>query len=547
MKCRILAVTEFTELNTGYAVYFKELLSRLFQNTDLEIAEFACYVSPDDPKLATVPWKVYANAPVKGNQQEQEHFSAHPLNPFGAWKFDAVCCDFKPHIVISIRDFWMDAYIDASPFRRLFKWVWMPTVDSAPQHEQWIEMYSKVDAILTYNDWSGEILNHQSNGRINWIGSAPPIANIAYTPLDKDEIKNSLGFDTKTKVIGTVMRNQRRKLFPDLFNSFRQYLDISGDNDTYLYCHTSYPDGAGWEIPWYIKHYNICNKTLFTYVCDPDPKRGGGCGYVFPSFFNDAVTFCNRCGKPAAVMSNVHAGASPEVMANIYNLFDIYIQYANSEGFGVPLVEAAACAVPIMAIDFSAMSDVLKKLEGIPLKPLTLMAEIETGCMRAVPDNKDTANKLNEFFKLSIEDRRKIGVNTYRLYKDTYKIETTIGKWCEAFDNIQPQDLWSSPPFIHQPAEQMPENMNNKELTRWMIVNVLGDPSKLDSYFELRVTKDLNFGMATGFMHKMYFNENSLLSNDNKIEEFNAGTAFNYMRELCEKRNFWEKQRCGIK
>lgn len=546
MKLRILAVTEATYLNTGYAVYFKELLTKLKSNPNYEIAEFACYAEPGDARIYNVPWTLYCNLPNKNNPEEVQNYNPDqfPLNPFGQWKFESVCLEFKPHIVISIRDYWMDSYIDSSPFRRLFKWVWMPTVDAFPQHEQWVEMYSRVDAVLTYNDWSGYVLQHQSNGKIKWMGSAPPIANSEYKPYDKKELKKQLGFSDNTKIIGTVMRNQRRKLYPDLFDSFRKYLDLSKDNDTYLYCHTSYPDG-GWDFPYYIKYYNICNKTLFTYVCDSNPPANG-CGNVFPSFFNDAVTFCTRCGNPTAVMSNVHIGASPTELAKIYNMFDLYVQYANSEGFGVPLAEAAACAVPIMAIDYSAMSDVLRKLKGIALKPIALSPEIETGCMRAIPNNEDTAKKFLKFFKLTEQQRYNIGRNTYELSKKVYSIDNTVEHWEKCFKFVQPKDLWNSPPRIHHAEENIPNNLNNKDLMQWLIINVLGEPERLNSYMELRMTKDLNFGVVTGNINGTYFNDGSQVSSKSRLQKFDVNTAYQYMRELCEKRNFWEKRRCGI-
>jgi glycosyltransferase involved in cell wall biosynthesis len=389
MTIKILACTEATFLNTGYATYFKELLIKLHSNPNYEIAEFASYASPNNPKIYEVPWKLYCNEPDPNIPNEVKQYKEIESNQFGGWKFESVACDFKPDYVLSIRDSWMDCFVDMSPFRRLFKWIWMPATDARPQNEQWVDMYARCDAVLTYNDWGGLILTEQSGGKIKWAGSAPPIPNEAYIPIDRKDIREKLGFKEETKIIGTVMRNQRRKLFPDLFTAFRKYLDVTQDNDTFLYCHTSYPD-KGWDIPQLLKVNNICNKVLFTYVCEK-------CKQVFPSFFHDAVTFCQRCGEPAASMSNVHNGASCEVLSYIYNLFDIYVQYASSEAWGCPLTEAASCGVTICAVDYSAMSDIVEKLGGIPIKVLALEPEIETGCLRAIPDNNDFVDKLIQF------------------------------------------------------------------------------------------------------------------------------------------------------
>jgi glycosyltransferase involved in cell wall biosynthesis len=60
-------------------------------------------------------------------------------------------------------------------------------------------------------------------------------------------------------------------------------------------------------------------------------------------------------------LSGVNNPISEEELASIYNLFDLYIQYANSEGFGMPQLEAAQCGALVASVDYSAMSSVDKK------------------------------------------------------------------------------------------------------------------------------------------------------------------------------------------
>ena len=138
-------------------------------------------------------------------------------------------------------------FAERSPYRNFFNWCLMPTVDAAPQARQWIATYQSADACFTYSDWAGKVLQQQSGGKINYLGSAPPSAHPAYSPSDdKDAVKKSLGMDPDWKIVGTVMRNQRRKLYPDLFEAFRLLLNKVDNDPSYkLYCHTSYPDMDG--------------------------------------------------------------------------------------------------------------------------------------------------------------------------------------------------------------------------------------------------------------------------------------------------------------
>ena len=273
-KKRILFCGEATYLNTGYATYNREVLKRLYQTGKYELAEFAGYGSLQDPRSREIPWKFYGVLPEKNNPEQQEEYDSVPTNQFGEWKFEPVLLDFQPDIVCDIRDFWMMDFQERSPYRSYFKWAIMPTVDAAPQNEQWMATYCGADAVFSYSDWGGEILKKESNGKIKYIKSAPPSADAAYQPvLDKKAHKESMGFSEATLIIGTVMRNQRRKLFPDLFDAFRQFLDITDKKNVFLYCHTSYPD-LGWDIPKLINQYGLSNKLIFTYVC-PD------CGHAF--------------------------------------------------------------------------------------------------------------------------------------------------------------------------------------------------------------------------------------------------------------------------
>ena len=243
-KKRILFCSEATFLNTGYATYTREILNYLHGTGKYEIAEMASYGSPEDPRANTIPWKYYPVIPSKNAPPEQHKlYENKGTNQFGEWIFEQVCLDFLPDVVCDIRDFWMLDFAERSPYRPFFKWAIMPTVDARPQARQWVSTYQSADACFTYSDWAGEVLKDQSGGLIKYMGSSPPSAHPAYNPVeDKNNHKQLFGIDPKFKIIGTVMRNQRRKLYPDLFEAFRIFLDKSESKDYYLYCHTSYPD-----------------------------------------------------------------------------------------------------------------------------------------------------------------------------------------------------------------------------------------------------------------------------------------------------------------
>jgi len=339
------------------------------------------------------------------------------------------------------------------------------------------------------------------------------------------------------------MRNQRRKLYPDLFEAFRKFLDKSENKNYYLYCHTSYPD-LGWDIPELIHQNNLASHVLFTYIC-PETKK------PFPSLFKGAVAQSPFTGRWGATLSNVKNGASYEDLSAIQNLFDLYTQYANCEGFGLPYVEAAACGVPVCGTDYSAMESEIRKLEGHPIKPAALYKELETGCLRAVPDNDAAAQYFLDFFAKSDEERAAMGQRTRELFEKHFQWHMSGGQWEKIFDSfeIPPiEQTWAAPPRIHNPAPMPPEDQIQKiapsAQAQWLITNVLGEPEKLNSFLEARMTRDLMYKSATSSTGGMYFNESSAAFDGiNQRHPFDFNLAYQNMSTMCERRNTWENKR----
>jgi glycosyltransferase involved in cell wall biosynthesis len=546
-KKRILFCSEATFLNTGYATYAREILNYLYQTNKYEIAELASYGADNDTR-SKVPWKFFGVMPNTNDENLINSYKRNVKGQFGGFAFERVCLEFLPDIVCDIRDFWMIDFVPCSPFRKFFKWVIMPTVDAYPQAKEWINTYSSADACLSYSDWSGEVLKKQSNGKINYLGSSPPSAHPSYKPIqDKIGLKQSLGIDQNTKIIGTVMRNQRRKLYPDLFKAFRKFLDsVDNPSDYKLYCHTSYPD-AGWDIPEILSDNGLYSHTLFTYVCQESNK-------FFVAPFNGPVCQSPFTNNLTAKLSNVKQGLSYEDLSKIINTFDLYVQYANCEGFGLPQVEAAACAVPVMSVDYSAMSSVIRQLGGSPIPVKTLYKEMETGCERAVPDNEAAAKLFKEFFDKPESIRRTDGFKCKQNFEKHFQWHQSGQVWENYFDSFEPlpiHETWQSPPNIKQAASLTKdlENKPYKFIVDWLYDNVLCEADEKHNYEYGQMIKSLMYGFHINPIIGSYFNEDdSVVSVSRKIEqsEYNIEKAYSELRSKRNKINSWEQKRAEV-
>ena len=239
---------------------------------------------------------------------------------------------------------------------------------------------------------------------------------------------------------------------------------------------------------------NLGGKVMMTYICK-------NCRQFFPSLFKDALTKCKFCNQVTAVCPTVSYGISVPDLAKIYNLFDIYVQYAICEGFGMPQVEAAACGVPVAATDYSAMYDVLRFTKGYPIPVKTFFREIETNAERAYPDNDVLASTLTSFFSKSPTERMQESISVRKATLERYSWDKTAKVWENYIDSYTPvglQGQWEVPPVMHNVPESIPENISNEDFIRWLFNEVLHAPEKLHQQEGTKLYRDFQFGADIG-------------------------------------------------
>lgn len=529
-KLKVLMVSEASWLSSGFGTYTKEILSRLHNTGKYHIAEFACYGKVNDPRDSEIHWKYYANA-VDNNDPRSQEYNSSMENQFGKWRFERVLIDFKPDVVIDVRDYWMNSYQQFSPLRPYFHWILMPTVDSAPQQEEWIDTFVHADAIFTYSDFGRDTLAIQSNKAIKYIDTTSPgvsLANFHYLPTENRlKIREAFGIDSDAFIIGSVMRNQKRKLIPELFTAIKQFIDtLRRDNHpkaskTYLYLHTSYPD-AGWDLPLMLKEYEIGNRVLFTYACK-------NCKFYRPSTYQHPMAICPRCGQPAMAMPNVGSGITQQELNTIYNVFDLYVQYAICEGFGMPQVEAGAAGVPVATVDYSAMQDIIKYLKAYPIKVNQFFRELETKAIRVYPDNDSLVSILKEYISMPdiLQEQKRFETRKlteirynwdniakkWENYLDQLKLTNLQGQWdrlLPQLSEIQPSELeeFKDLPLPEQILSTVSRKMNNHQLVSSMLL--------------LNMIKDAVYGFTmNGIQTQAYNVENVIGTVNNLIKNHN--------------------------
>jgi len=500
-KLRVLMCSEASFLSSGFGTYAKEILSRLHKTDKYVIAEFASYGFVNDPRDASIDWIYYANA-VKENDPRHKDYSARGDNQFGRWRFEKVLLDFKPDVVIDVRDYWMTAYQASSPLRPYFHWALMPTVDSEPQQEEWIETFLSADAIFTYSDWGANVLKQQSSNKINYIATVSPGVDLdIFKILDKKQIRQKYNLPQDAIVIGSVMRNQKRKLIPELCLSFRNLIDRIEATDPelskklYLYLHTSYPD-MGWDIPEILKDNRIANRVLFTHICK-------NCRDVSCDTFGGPQRICKKCLNKASIFPSVADGLSTEQLTEVYNLFDLYVQYAICEGFGMPQVEAGACGIPIATVDYSAMCDIVQKLNAYPVKIKSKFKELETKAYRVYPDNDDLINYITEYINLPAPIRNQKRIQVRELTEKHYCWDSIAKKWENYLDTLDNSGYRSDWNKLIQQSQKSFEDLdisvspqNSLEACLALCSKYFGNLDRIQGLEMLNMLKDIDYGFS---------------------------------------------------
>lgn len=500
-KKRIFIANDASILDTGYGIYGKEIISRIHASDKFEIAELGCYCDVKNHKIKDIPWKFYPNA-VNTDDPRYDQYKSQTLNQFGMWRFNRCLIDFKPHIVFDVRDYWMYFYQDISPYRHHFSWVIMPTTDSTPPKIDWLYTYQNAELIVPYTRWAKNVLNDTCGDKINLF---PKIANAGINPNEFYPIEDKKAhkikyFGKDINLVGLVMRNQKRKLIADILIAFRQFLELLKNtnqietyNKTYLYLHTSFPEENGWDIPSLLLEYGLLDRVYFTYRCR-------NCGSVRPNKFNNGITVCNKCNSRAVCMAGPSNGVKTVELNEIYNLFDIFVQYAICEGFGMPQVEAAACGLQTAAVDYSSMSEIMENVDGIKIPVDRVFREMEINADRVYPDNNHTAKILYDFFiNVSEDTRYKNQKHIREKCLSIYTWDNVYKVWEEAFDSIDINKKlpWDSKhvPTVENMTIKVPQKLNNKEFVEFICLKVINDPHLLKTAHIQNLIKDLTSGL----------------------------------------------------
>lgn len=188
-------------------------------------------------------------------------------------------------------------------------------VEGAPINPTYAESFKAATKPFSYTDWSSRALKGE------WSIDAPYVYHgvdpSVFHPLDEGRrrsLRKRLGWEGRF-VIMYVARNSGRKQHPRLLQALAHLQSNGEDDDALLYLHCQ-PFDAHWNQGWNLQHVaawcQISERVQFQETAEA------------------------LYGEPATSLATKMACA------------DLYIHVAQVEGFGLPILEAMACGLPVI-------------------------------------------------------------------------------------------------------------------------------------------------------------------------------------------------------
>lgn len=276
--------------------------------------------------------------------------------------------DARGGLVVTLMDVWV---LNPQWMKQLNLACWVP-VDHDPAPP----------AVLEFFTLSGAVPIAMSKFGLSMLGRLDPlyvphaVDTDVFRPRDRRESRRQLGggrLPDNAFLVGMVAANKgrpSRKCFSQAIQAFTKF--ARQHEDAYLYLHTTVDPGraVGEDIPAILSQMGLpADRVLIPdqYALNFDP-------------------------------------VSHDSMARIYSAMDVLMNPSMGEGFGIPIIEAQACGVPVIVTDFTAMVE----LCGAGWKVDHTRWWTGQNSWQTVPDIDDIAGALEECHALSHSRRQRL-------------------------------------------------------------------------------------------------------------------------------------------
>jgi glycosyltransferase involved in cell wall biosynthesis len=241
---------------------------------------------------------------------------------------------------------------------------------------------------LQQNGFSSTLIPHGVNTKI-------------FHPMDKKQRKIDLKMDPNMFVFGMVSENKAavnpRKSFQQVMDAFKLFLEKKPNSLLYIHTDPDFP--GGFPLKQYADFLGIAQHIAF-------PER-----------------YSLKYNTPK------------EAMNMVYNTFDCLLSPSSSEGFGLPVIEAQSCGVPVIVNSWTSMPEmIIDKITGYKVKQ-GFKIYYPIGSYFCFPDTQDLYEKM---LYIAGMDTVKMGKSARSWIEKNYDQDTLFNeRWIPFFERIE--------------------------------------------------------------------------------------------------------------
>ena len=229
----------------------------------------------------------------------------------------------KADVLITLVDVWVTDWFGRKAQK--YGWDWLPwtPIDQSPVPKLVLERLEGCKFVLPYSKFGESELHAAGVDNVRYVPHG--LEPATYHPLDKTRAKRTIGVPEDAFVVGMVAANKglpARKCFAEQLLAFRNFQ--RNHPKAIMYIHTLKTDAQG----------GVEFSDLLENLELEEDKD---------VFFTNQYRYA--------------LGLPEGDMAVLYNAFDILSEVSMSEGFGLPIIEAQACGVPVVTNDSTSMPE----------------------------------------------------------------------------------------------------------------------------------------------------------------------------------------------
>jgi len=228
--------------------------------------------------------------------------------------------DYGANVTFTFQNIWP---MDPQFFPRMKNWIPYIPVEHYPLEQASYERLKMAYRILSFSKFGQKAI--EEAGLFSTLIEEAVDTDI-FKPMDKIESRKQLGIPEDVFLFGMVAANKDnppRKSFQHTLDALKRLKDNHPEKRIGIFFQTLLQQQGGFPIHEYARHLKIEQDIWF-----PPPYQ------------------------------MMYKSPHP-VVARIMNTFDCLINASTGEGFGLPIVEAQSCGVPVIVNDWTSMPELV--------------------------------------------------------------------------------------------------------------------------------------------------------------------------------------------